>query len=264
MTMNPNKDVSVVIPVYDAAVFIADTLATVVAQSILPLEVVIVDDGSSDNTCNVIESFAQANPEINIRLIRENHKGPGSARNTGIQAAAGSWIAFLDSDDLWYPKKLEQIAAAYRSKPDANILCHNELHRRLDKSELALDYSSGFNPDLSLPAQLYSNNRFSTSAVICRRDLIISCGGFDVTLPNAQDYELWLRMSPNLKVLFVKEVLGIYVDRAGNISSGRMWRRFKNLLRVRYRHRDKVNTIVYSKTLMRMFASYVYRGLFRT
>lgn len=260
MFMDPKKNISVVIPVYEAADFIAGTLATVAAQSVLPLEVVVVDDGSLDNTCEVIEAFCQSNSQLNVRLLREPHLGPGSARNTGIQAAKGTWIAFLDSDDLWMPEKLERMALAHRAMPDANFLCHNEIHRRLNNSEKVNDYSLGYRSDCSLPEQLYAINRFSTSAVICRRDLILSYGGFDNSFPNAQDYEMWLRMSPSIKVLFVTEVLGIYVDRAGNISSGRAWRRFKNIVRVLHRHRKKTSLFIYIKKLMRMFLSYVYRA----
>mgnify|MGYP003993265409 FL=1 len=94
--------------------------------------------------------------------------------------------------------------------------------------------------------------------------MILACGGFDSTLPNAQDYELWLRMSPGMKVLFVKDVLGIYVDRSGNISSGKAWRRYKNVVRVLHRHRKFVTPIAYVKILMRMSAAYVYHGTIQT
>ncbi|MDO8341568.1 MAG: glycosyltransferase [Cellvibrio sp.] len=256
----PNN-VSVIIPVYEAASFIVGTLETVAAQTLLPLEVVIIDDGSSDNTCDVIEAFSHATPHLNIRLLREPHRGPGAARNTGVVAANGDWIAFLDSDDLWKPQKLERMAVASQSMPDANFLCHNEIHRYLDGSEHVVDYFLGYHLDRSLPEQLYKNNRFSTSAVICRKEPILSCGGFDNTFPNAQDYELWLRMSPRIKVLFVTEVLGVYVDRTGNISSGRAWRRFKNVVRVLYRHRLKVGLYTRIMTLSRLLLSHCYRRI---
>lgn len=260
ISMDPRKDISVVIPVYEAENFVSKTLATVAAQSILPLEVIVVDDGSLDNTCDVIKAFCQSNPHLNVCLLREPHRGPSAARNTGINAAKGTWIAFLDSDDLWMPEKLERMALAYQTMPESNFLCHNEIHRHLDNSEHLLDYSLGYRSDIPLQEQLFANNRFSTSAVICRRDMILSCGGFDNTYPNAQDYEMWLRMSPGIKVLFVTEVLGIYVDRTGNISSGQVWRRFKNIIRVLYRHRDKVSAPTYIKKLARLFLSYGYRA----
>ena len=108
--MNPNKDISVVIPVFNGEKYIEKTLLSVVRQTTLPLEIIVVDDGSQDNTCEVIESFIYAYPEITTTLVKGQHLGPGAARNTGIATARGSWIAFLDSDDLWFPKKLEVTA----------------------------------------------------------------------------------------------------------------------------------------------------------
>ena len=254
--MDPQTQVSVVIPAYNAGDFIQATLATVAAQTIMPREVIVVDDGSSDNTCAVVEAFSHANPQLRLCLLREPHRGPGASRNAGVQAASGSWIAFLDSDDLWAPQKLERMAAASRQFPEANILCHDEIHQRQYGSNRVLDYSKGYCTDRSLSEQLYIRNRFSTSAVLCRRGVILDYGGFDVTLPNGQDYELWLRMSPSLKVMFVPEVLGTYVDRSGNISSNHTWRRLMNELRILQRHRDKVDNFTYITTLTRRFLSY--------
>ena len=260
--MNVTKDVSVVIPVFNAEKFIDRTLSSVALQTELPLEVIVVDDGSSDATCSVVEIFGNKNPQINLRLLRGEHGGPGHARNMGVNAAKGSWIAFLDSDDLWYPNKLLAISLAHRTSLESNILCHNELHRQLQGTESVLDYSKYFQPNVPLTQQLYKNNCLSTSAVICRRELILSCGGFDVFLSNAQDYELWIKMSPHLKIYFVKQVLGVYVDRAGNISSNRKWGKYKNVIRVLHRHRNKVKASVYLRAIIRVTASYIYRSIF--
>lgn len=258
--MNPQTEISVVIPAYNAASFIQFTLATVLAQTILPYEVIVIDDGSLDKTCAVVESFASSNPSIQIRLLSRPHLGPGAARNVGIQIAKGSWIAFLDSDDQWKPTKLECMARAFLLNPTVNFLCHNEVHQRLDGSCSILEYSKDYREESSLIEQLYVRNRFSTSAIICRRDIILAYGGFDETLPNGQDYELWLRMSPKLKVLFVSDVLGSYLDRQGNISSGPALRRLFNLLRILNRHRSKVNKMTYISTVCRHIISYSYRN----
>ncbi len=261
--MDPQTQVSVVIPAYQAEGFIAATLATVAAQTILPREVIVVDDGSSDNTCAMVEAFSHDNPQLPLRLLREPHRGPGAARNAGVQAATGMWIAFLDSDDLWELTKLERVAEASRRNPEANFLCHNEMHQKLNGSVNTINYSKGYRADCSLPKQLFVRNRFSTSAVLCHRELILSCGGFDTTLANAQDYELWLRMSCSLKVSFVSEVLGTYVDRTGNITSGRAWRRFLNVARILHRHRKKVSAITYVKILTRHCLSYGYTSIWQ-
>ena len=100
-------NISVVMPTYQSALFIYNTLHSISEQTVKPSEILIIDDGSSDNTCQIVEKFIQNNPELNIQLIKCTHNGPGAARNIGIRRAASQWIAFLDSDDLWFPTKLE-------------------------------------------------------------------------------------------------------------------------------------------------------------
>jgi len=256
--MDPQSQVSVVIPAFNAGKFICETLKTIAEQTILPCEVIVVDDGSSDNTVTVVEEFSKNNPNLNMRILHEPHNGPGAARNAGVQASKGIWIAFLDSDDHWEPTKLERMAKASVQVPEANFLCHNEIHHMLNKSTQEIDYSKGYDPNRSLVDQLYICNRFSTSAVMCRRELIIKSGGFDISLPSAQDYELWIRMSENLRVLFVKEVLGSYIDRTGNISSSKYWHRYIIYHRVLYRHRDKVGKMIRYRVYLRSFFSLVY------
>ena len=237
--MDDHPDIAVVIPAYQAETFLLQTVVSVTAQTVLPAEVIVVDDGSTDGTCAVLERFAEQQSPIPIELVRESHRGPGASRNTGIRAARAEWIAFLDADDLWHPEKLSTVSRAIRAHPDSNFFCHNELIRSLDGRERVSDYSDGFQAGLPLPAQLFRRNYFSTSAVVCRRDLLLRSGGFDETLASAQDYELWLRLSPELLPTFVPEVLGTYVMRSGNITSSQSWRRLANLLRVRHVHRGK-------------------------
>jgi glycosyltransferase involved in cell wall biosynthesis len=238
-TMTTPSDITAVVPAYQAEAFLAETLATVASQSEVPFELIVVDDGSTDGTCDVVESFTKAHLQIPVRLLRQPHRGPGATRNAGVWAARSEWIAFLDSDDLWHPEKLARLADAIRSNPTANLYCHNEIARGLDGSEQEVDYSVGFRHDKPVSTQLYRRNYFSTSAVICRRELVLRWGGFDETLTSAQDYELWLRMSPDLVPIFVRETLGTYVLREGNISTTRYWRRLLNLWNVKHRHRAK-------------------------
>jgi len=255
--MPRSSDVTVVVPAYQAESFLPATLATVAQQTALPFELIVVDDGSTDDTCNITEIFALAHPELRMRLLREPHRGPGAARNAGVRAARSDWIAFLDSDDLWHPSKLESMLTAMRAHPDANIYCHNEAIRSLDGSQQVTDYGARIHYGLPLARQLFRNNCFSTSAVVCRRELVLRCGGFDETLSSAQDYDLWLRMSPDLVPRFVPEVLGTYVLREGNISTSRYWRRLLNILRVKHRHRAKGGALLYLHSMLRETAHHV-------
>jgi glycosyltransferase involved in cell wall biosynthesis len=192
-----------------------------------------------------------------MRLLREPHRGPGAARNAGVRAARSEWIAFLDADDLWYPSKLERMTAAMRACPAANVYCHNEMLGLPDGRERITDYGARIDSNRPLAQQLFRDNCFSTSALVCQRDMVLRWGGFDEALSSAQDYELWLRMSPDLVPKFVPEVLGTYVVRQGNISTSRYWRRLLNILRVKHRHRAKGGTLLYIATVLRVTCHHV-------
>ncbi len=151
--------------------------------------------------------------------------------------------------------------AAIQLHPEANFYCHNEITRALDGTERVTDYRAGFVVSGPIPKQIYQRNYFSTSAVVCRRDLILRWGGFDESLSSAQDYEMWLRMSPDLVPIFVENVLGTYVARDGNITTRRFWRRLGNILRVKHKHREKVGAVLYGYSMVRVTLSYVVAPL---
>ena len=109
--------ISVVIPCYNAAAFLRATIESILGQTQPVLEVIVVDDGSTDDSANIAESFGPP-----VRVIRQPNQGESAARNRGIEAAAGEWVAFLDADDLWLPTKVELQAEAIRSAP-ADVVC---------------------------------------------------------------------------------------------------------------------------------------------
>ena len=257
---------SVVMPAFNAATYIERTLATVAAQTYPPLELLVVDDGSTDDTCAIVESFGATVAAFRVLLLRTAHRGPGAARNAGVRAARADWVAFLDADDLWRPAKLERARAAIEEYPDSNFFCHNERVLHVDGHESVNNYGAAHDPSRPLAAQLYERNLFSTSAVVSRRDDILAAGGFDEGLPSAQDYELWLRMAPRLRPTFLDEELGSYVERIGNITTTRRWRRLGNIVRVHVRHRAYVGTTTFMMTVLRHVAAYTMdavRGLGR-
>ena len=245
--------VSVIMASYNHEAFVLEALESVLNQEIEEMEIIVVDDGSSNNYMEEIRDI-----DKRIVYICQEQKGPSSARNTGMRVANGEFIAFLDSDDLWHKNKIEKIISASKLAPEANFFCHNEIHRLADKQETILDYSVGYRNDLPLASQLFKRNLFSTSAVVCQKDRAIEVGGFDEALSSAQDYEFWFRMTPGLKVNFVREVLGVYVERPGNISSGKIWRRYSNLLKVLFRHRKLVTRKIFIGSVLRNSAAYIY------
>ena len=243
--MENNSSISVVCPAYNSGKFIIGTLNSVISQNILPNEIIIIDDGSSDNTIALVLEYRENNLNIPIKLITQNHLGPGAARNTGIKIAKSEWIAFLDSDDIWLPSKIENVKKTILDNKKINFICHNEFFKDLNGKEKIVDYSASIDIHKPLDQQLYFQNRFSTSAVICKRDLLTKWSGFNINLSSAQDYELWLRMSNDIVPFYIKETLGIYVMRKGNISTSNFWKRLTNILKIKILHRKKVSFILF-------------------
>jgi glycosyltransferase involved in cell wall biosynthesis len=262
MIQRKNK-FSIIIPTFNSSKYIKNTLESVINQTYKNYEIIIVDDGSIDNTKNVIYEFFKSANNIKYRLIEQKNSGAGSARNNGINNAKFDWIAFLDSDDLWEFDKLKRINDYINQNKNYNFFCHNESFIMLNGTKSINDYSKKFNYKKSLTTQLFKNNFFSTSAVVVSKKILINYYGFDNSFKSAQDYELWLRMSPSLNVVFVKEVLGTYVMRDGNISTTNYWTRLWNILRIKFLHRDKVSFSVFLKNIVVSILIHIVTPIFK-
>ena len=251
------QNITVVCPTFNSAAFVIETLASVVAHDTPPREVVVVDDGSSDGTADLVEQyFAEVKPDFETKVVRAQHGGPGASRNLGVEAASSPWIAFLDSDDFWVPAKLTVVTDALKANPEANFFCHDEVLVTHRQQRVDMTYSRRVDTTGDMVRQIYFANRFSTSAVVCRKDLLVDAGLFDTTLPSAQDYEMWLRMAADMRLVMVPESLGEYREREGNITSGRLGRRFVNECRIAFRYADKVPKWMVAAKLIRIILSF--------
>ena len=153
--MNELK-ITIVCPTYNSEKFIRTTLDKVFNQTFNNYELIICDDGSTDNTINIIEEIFNDNKNIQCKLIRNKHKGPGAARNECIKHATGNWISFLDSDDLWEKNKLEVVVGVINKNKSKNFIFHNEAKIKLNgDKELLHDFAKFYNNDLSLSYQLW-------------------------------------------------------------------------------------------------------------
>lgn len=252
-----NQDISVVCPTFNSAAFVIETLASVVAQNTPPREVIVVDDGSSDGTADLVEQyFADVHPNFETKVVRAQHGGPGATRNLGVEAASSRWIAFLDSDDFWVPSKLTVVTEALEANPEANFFCHDEVLVTLRQQRVNMTYSRRVDAAGDMVRQIYFANRFSTSAIVCRKDLLVDAGLFDTTLPSAQDYEMWLRMAAGMRPVMVPESLGEYREREGNITGGRLGHRFVNECRIAFRYAGEVPKWMVAAKLIRITLSY--------
>ncbi len=193
-------DISVVIPTYNRASLVERAIRSVLAQHFSAYEIVVVDDGSSDDT---VHRISRNFPDI--QLITQPNRGVSAARNAGINAAIGEWIAFLDSDDVWNHKKLMKQVAGLKSCPEYEI-CHTDETwirdgRRVNPMKKhAKPHGWIFEHCLPLCC-------VSPSSVLVKKALLDTVGLFDETLPACEDYDLWLRIFSRVPVLLVPDQL---------------------------------------------------------
>jgi len=193
--------VSVVIPAYNAAATVTAAIESVLAQTRPPDEIVVVDDGSKDDTSAVVERFGPA-----VRLVRQANAGCGQARNTGAREARGTWLAFLDADDLWLPTKLERQLPETADPLIAVVVCrkHNEDGRLLGR-RFAFD-------------DLWTKNDAIVSSSLVRRSAFEEAGGFWRERA-CEDYHLWLRLTADgWAMANVPEDLVVYAPTAQSLS----------------------------------------------
>ena len=231
--------ISVVTPCYNCEKYLLDTLNSVFRQTVLPNEIVLVDDGSTDSTVDLIEKIIVEHSEINIRLIKQKNSGPGAARNAGIQASKGDWIAFLDSDDIWREKKIEKVLEAIVENPEAIMIANDICEVYEDGRRRDIFLHTYYNSNESGFVQLYHGCFLSTSSVCVKKEILEKVDGFDNTLRSAQDYDLWLRVSQEGKIVFIPEIFEEYRIRSGSVS-GNVMLRYQCLLRICRKYADSL------------------------
>jgi glycosyltransferase involved in cell wall biosynthesis len=180
--------VSVIIPTYNRAWIVKDAIDSVLAQDFHDYELIVVDDGSVDNTPAILKAYGQR-----TTVLRQPNQGVSAARNRGIAAATGRLVAFLDSDDLWFPRKLSTQVKFFNDHPEAVI---NQTQERWIRNGVRVNPKqrhhkfSGMIFERSLALCLVS-----PSAVMIKKSLFSTVGVFDESLPACEDYDLWLRIS---------------------------------------------------------------------
>jgi glycosyltransferase involved in cell wall biosynthesis len=205
--------VSVVIPTYNHARFLSQAIDSVCSQTLAPYEVIVIDDGSTDDTQNVLARHAKR-----IRALRQQNKGVAAARNAGVMIASGDLIAFLDADDLWLPHKLERQVELFASQPGIGLVhCATE-----DINENGVPLRRHFDGLEGLVATEMLLFRRAVilgggSGVVIPHAVFQKVGGFDEKLSTSADWDLYYRIASRHKVGFVPEVLLQYRLHATNM-----------------------------------------------
>jgi glycosyltransferase involved in cell wall biosynthesis len=203
--------VSVVIPTFNYRAYVSQAVDSALAQTYANREIIVVDDGSTDHTDQMLAPYADR-----IRYIYQKNQGLSAARNTGIQAARGRWIALLDSDDLWHPRKLEVQMRYLARHPEIGLLA-------ADPIPMEARRWPAVNP-LELPAvspitleDLAVRSRFGPSSVVIRRECFDRAGLFDPELRSCEDRDMWIRIAAHFKIAKLHRPLWWYRVHPGNM-----------------------------------------------
>lgn len=225
--MNRDRDeaplVSVIIPVYNREDVIGRALESVLNQSYGHLEIIVIDDGSSDETVSRCRSFGER-----IRLITQKNAGPAAARNNGIRQAAGLFIAFLDSDDEWFPDKLEKQLRFATEENLEMVITDSEISSSVgrrttfQKSLFSGTLTASRKQVTSLFELLVAQNFIHLSTVLISKAAVIQAGLFDEAMRVAEDTDLWLRVSRVQETGVLNEVLAKRDIREDKLSGDRI------------------------------------------
>lgn len=210
------SSISVIVPVFNRESFIEECLESILAQSVSDYELIVVDDGSTDQTPSKLSRFKEK-----ITVITQKQQGPSAARNAGIEHASGEWLSFLDSDDLWLPSKLEKQLKFLAVETDCKICYTEEIWfrhgRRVNPGKKHQKYSGWIYPRL-LPLCI-----ISPSSVIIHRSVLETVGRFDADLPACEDYDLWLRIGAHYPISLIPAHLIIKRNGHPGQQSQKFW-----------------------------------------
>ena len=205
--------VSVIVPAYDSAKYLAETVHSVLDQSYDNYEVIVVDDGSNDGTLGVARSF-----EPRIKVLAQPNGGPASARNLAIRNSRGDYIAFLDSDDLWMKDKLEKQIALLEKNSTVGLAYGEALMFAGNNGEIKIKDKIGFTLEPSFRSLLFGDY-IPNSTVVIRRRCIDKVGLLNESrdLIGVEDYEYWMRVAKHFTMVGIPRPLAYYRIREGNL-----------------------------------------------
>jgi glycosyltransferase involved in cell wall biosynthesis len=210
---------SVVIPLYNKEKYIKNTLESVFNQTFHDFEIVIVDDGSTDDSLKIVSRFK----DDRIIILKQKNKGAPAARNNGIANAKGKYIALLDADDLWYKNHLFELKRLISIFPDAGLYCNNYEIFYTNRTSRPAKFNFNFDKDCLIVNDFFRasiiNSVAWTSAVGFTKEKFTSVGGFNLKLRTSQDLDLWIKLALKYKVAFNPIITSSYIFHIDNSLS---------------------------------------------
>lgn len=228
--------ISVVMPTHNRASMLKKAIDSVLQQTETDLELIIVDDASTDETSELLNEYVKTDARINV-IKNKVALGGGGARNVGISASKGKWVAFLDDDDEWFKNKLSLQLEKINLTPSAVACSCNYEHH----------YPFGFKRKFALPDKItlnelyYGNSLGGASMCLCSRNILLSIRGFDTKLKSGQDWDLWIRLRAQGQVVVCNKPLVRYMAHPGLRISNNMHSQYLGARYFYFKHRDSMD-----------------------
>ncbi|MBI4845999.1 MAG: glycosyltransferase [Candidatus Omnitrophica bacterium] len=219
--------ISVIIPAFNCVKYIRQTLDSALSQDYENFEIICVDDGSTDNTLNILREYSRKFPD-KVNVLTQKNSGPAAARNLGIKKSRGEFVAFLDSDDIWLAEKLSlQSEVLLRDKNIAFVhadFAYFNDEEEEKKSEFCIAEKKKFSGDIF--HALFKKNFILTSSVLARKEILEKTGLMDEGFRMSEDYELWLRIAQGSKAGYVDKALVKYRKHSQSMTTDNIERTY--------------------------------------
>ena len=200
---------SVIIPLYNKAPYVKKALETVYAQTYRDYEIIVINDGSTDNSAIIAEDYLNGVEGISYQILSQQNAGVSAARNNGVAQAQGEYITFLDADDWWKPTYLERMAQLIEDYPEAGLYACNYVYYKPGKTHVALNIPTGY---INYPKAYYESGAMPvwTGATMMPREVFEEMGGFPLGIKLGEDFLLWAKTAMHYPVAFCEETLAWY------------------------------------------------------
>lgn len=239
-----NKLISVVVPNYNREDLIVDALNSVFKQSYRPLQLVIVDDGSTDGSVRSINTWISQHQTSDFEpsLIIQNNAGGNAARNKGIENSRGDYVAFLDSDDLWHTDKLTKQIIKLQSNEDFGAVYCGLQHINADDGTVIERVSRSYLQGNILNRLLIKDETAPTSTYLVKKAVFSEVGMFDLSLAARQDWDMWIRVASRYKIAAVEEILVDYRHHSGLRTASDPQKEIKAYESIRSKYEDLIDS----------------------